>query len=84
MIAHTDSSPEEDRRRVLIAIGVATGLLSLVAAASAYGTPDATLVALLLVLGGGCAFGFAALLSLGVGDWLTDDDQLLWSTGDGE
>lgn len=84
MTEPTSAPQYEDRRRVLTAIGVATGLLSMVAAGTAYGAPDATLVTLLLVLAAGGAFGFAALLSLGLGDWLTEDEQLLWSDPDEE
>lgn len=75
----------DDRRRVLIGIAVATGLLCLVAAASAYLSLGAGAATIGLVVAAGSAFGFAALLVLGRGDWLTDDDQLLWlSQRDGE
>ena len=70
------------RRRLLAAIGVATGVLSVVAAASALGTADAGPVTLALVLAAGAAFAFAALLSVGLGDWLLDDEQLFWSSHD--
>lgn len=77
-------SVSEGRRRVLIAIGVATGLLCLLAAGTAYAAAGPTVATLVTVLGAGAAFGFAALLALGLGDWLTDDEQLLWSLGEGE
>lgn len=70
----------EARRRVLVAIAVATGLVSLIAAVAAGTSLGTGAVTLLLVLASGAAFGFAALIAVGRGDWLTDDEQLLWLT----
>lgn len=84
MVTLDDLGTDDDREGVLIAIGLATGFLCMAAATTAYLTLDGGITPIALVLAGAVALAFAAMVYLGRADWLTDDDQLLWSLGGDE